>query len=70
MLPVAVFGGGTAGSAVASNNNQPQSMAKTKTQAATNVDVGAATAALKAIPDGKVVDFITGRLLDDTPEEY
>lgn len=34
------------------------------------MDVGAATAALKAIPDGKVVDFISGRLLDDTPEEY
>ncbi len=31
---------------------------------------GAATAALKAIPDGKVVDFVSGRLLDDTPEEY
>lgn len=35
-----------------------------------NIDVGAAAAALKAIPDGKVVDFITGRLLNDTPEEY
>lgn len=34
------------------------------------MDVGAATAALKAIPDGKVVDFVSGRLLDDTPEEY
>ena len=33
-------------------------------------DVGAAAAALKAIPDGKVVDFITGRLMNDTPEEY
>ena len=28
------------------------------------------SAALKAIPEGKVVDFISGRLLDDTPEEY
>jgi len=47
---------------------------KTKTKASTqstgNLDVGAATAALKAIPDGKVVDFITGRLMNDTPEEY
>src|SRR5688500_14222620 len=33
-------------------------------------NVGAAAAALKAIPDGKVVDFITGLLLADTPEEY
>lgn len=33
-------------------------------------DVGAAAASLKAIPDGKVVDFITGRLMNDTPEEY
>jgi type I restriction enzyme M protein len=33
-------------------------------------DVGAATASLKAIPDGKVVDFITGKLANDTPEEY
>lgn len=45
-------------------------MAKTKNQDSTKLDVGAASAALKAIPDGKVVDFITGRLLDDTPEEY
>ncbi|CAN5189643.1 hypothetical protein BH11PSE9_BH11PSE9_28400 [soil metagenome] len=45
-------------------------MAKTKTQSAPKMDVGAATAALKAIPDGKVVDFISARLLDDTPEEY
>ena len=45
-------------------------MTKSKTQAAPKMDVGAATAALKAIPDGKVVDFISGRLLDDTPEEY
>lgn len=34
------------------------------------LDVGAAVAELKAIPDGKVVDFITGKLLNDTPEEY
>lgn len=34
------------------------------------MDVGAAAAALKVIPDGKVVDFITGRLMNDTPEEY
>lgn len=34
------------------------------------LDVGAAAAALKVIPDGKVVDFITGRLMSDTPEEY
>lgn len=33
-------------------------------------NVGAAAAALKVIPDGKVVDFITGRLMNDTPEEY
>src|ERR1035437_5126685 len=33
-------------------------------------DIGTATASLKAIPDGKVVDFITGRLMNDTPEEY
>ena len=33
-------------------------------------DVGAAAAALKVIPEGKVVDFITGRLMNDTPEEY
>lgn len=45
-------------------------MAKSKTQTAQQIDVGAATAALKAIPDGKVVDFISGRLLGDTPEEY
>lgn len=45
-------------------------MTKSKTQAAPKMDVGAATAALKVIPDGKVVDFISGRLLDDTPEEY
>ena len=45
-------------------------MAKSKTSAAPKMDVGAATAALKAIPDGKVVDFISARLLDDTPEEY
>ncbi len=42
----------------------------TKTQDSIKLDVGAATAALKAIPDGKVVDFITGQLLNDTPEEY
>jgi type I restriction enzyme M protein len=35
-----------------------------------NVDVGAVTAGLKVIPDGKVVDFITSKLLNDTPEEY
>lgn len=45
-------------------------MAKSKTQAAPKMDVGAATAALKAIPDGNVVDFIPGRLLDYTAEEY
>ena len=33
-------------------------------------DVGAATYSLKTIPDGKVVDFISGRLMNDTPEEY
>lgn len=43
---------------------------KASTESASNLDVGAATAALKAIPDGKVVDFITGRLMNDTPEEY
>lgn len=32
--------------------------------------VGEAAASLKSIPDGKVVDFISGRLMEDTPEEY
>lgn len=45
-------------------------MAKIKAKETSNMDVGAAAAALKAIPDGKVVDFVTGRLLNDTPEEY
>jgi type I restriction enzyme M protein len=45
-------------------------MATTKKTPARKVDVAAATAALKAIPDGKVVDFITGRLINDTAEEY
>ena len=45
-------------------------MAKSKITETITLDVGAATAALKAIPDGKVVDFITSRLLKDTPEEY
>nr|BDT31831.1 N-6 DNA methylase [Myxococcus sp. MH1] len=40
-------------------------MAKSKT-----VDVAAAAAALTAIPEGKIVDFISGNLLTDTPEEY
>jgi type I restriction enzyme M protein len=40
-------------------------MSKTRT-----VDVAAATAALTTIPEGKIVDFITGNLLNDTPEEY
>jgi len=35
-----------------------------------NIDVGAATANLKTIPSGKVVDFVSGRLMNDTPEEY
>ena len=43
-------------------------MATTKNK--NQLDVGAVTAALKVIPDGKVVDFITGRLFADTPEEY
>jgi type I restriction enzyme M protein len=34
------------------------------------IDVAASAAALTAIPEGKVVDFISGRLLADTPEEY
>jgi type I restriction enzyme M protein len=38
--------------------------------AKTSIDVAATTASLTTIPDGKVVDFITGRLLADTPEEY
>lgn len=33
-------------------------------------NVGSASATLKAIPVGKVVDFITGKLMNDTPEEY
>jgi len=32
--------------------------------------VGAVASTLKAIPDGKIVDFISGRLANDTPEEY
>lgn len=35
-----------------------------------NVDVSAAAATLKSIPAGKLVDFITGKLVNDTPEEY
>ncbi len=35
-----------------------------------SVDVASAAASLTAIPDGKVMDFISGRLLNDTPEEY
>ena len=34
------------------------------------IDVAASAASLVSIPEGKVVDFITGRLLNDTPEEY
>jgi type I restriction enzyme M protein len=34
------------------------------------VDVAASAASLTAIPEGKVVDFITGQFLNDTPEEY
>lgn len=34
------------------------------------VNVGKAVTTLQAIPDGKVVDFISGKLLNDTPEEY
>lgn len=34
------------------------------------VNVGEATAALKAIPDGKLIDLVTGAMLNDTPEEY
>ena len=40
-------------------------MAKKRT-----VDVAAAAAALTTIPEGKIVDFISGHLLNDTPEEY
>ncbi len=35
-----------------------------------SVDIAAASAALRVIPSGKVVDFITGLLTKDTPEEY
>ncbi len=35
-----------------------------------SINVAVATAGLRAIPSGKVVDFITGRLMNDTPEEY
>lgn len=35
-----------------------------------DLDVAAASAELTVIPSGKVVDFITKRLLKDTPEEY
>src|ERR1039458_8916612 len=34
------------------------------------LDVAAAAASLTAIPEGKIVDFVTGRLMKDTPEEY
>ncbi len=34
------------------------------------LDVVEAITALQAIPEGKLVDFVTGKLLDDTPEEY
>lgn len=34
------------------------------------LNVGQAVKSLKTIPDGKVVDFISGKLLKDTPEEY
>jgi type I restriction enzyme M protein len=34
------------------------------------LNVAQVAASLKAIPDGKVVDFITGGLMNDTPEEY
>ena len=34
------------------------------------LNVSAAAAALKVIPEGKVLIFITGRLMNDTPEEY
>jgi len=36
----------------------------------TSIDVAATAASLIAIPDGKVADFITGKFLPDTPEEY
>jgi type I restriction enzyme M protein len=45
-------------------------MAKMKVVDSIQVDVAAATASLKVIPDGKVVDFVSGRLMADTPEEY
>lgn len=45
-------------------------MAKKQKSEAEAVDVGAIAASLKVIPDGKVIDFVTGRLMDDTPEEY
>jgi type I restriction enzyme M protein len=41
-------------------------MKKTKDK----LDVSAAAASLQSVPEGKVVDFVSGRLLDDTPEEY
>lgn len=34
------------------------------------IDVATAAASLKVIPEGKVIDFITGHLRNDTPEEY
>lgn len=36
----------------------------------TVIDVAATTASLTALPEGKVADFITGKFLLDTPEEY
>nr|WP_197659496.1 N-6 DNA methylase [Xanthomonas translucens] len=52
------------------NMNKALRLMPAKKNTPSNLDVAAATASLKAIPDGKVVDFITGRLMKDTPEEY
>jgi len=41
-----------------------------RSKQAGGLDVGTVAAGLKVIPDGKVVDFVTGILMNDTPEEY
>ncbi len=34
------------------------------------IDMVDAITSLRSLPEGKVIDFVTGRLLNDTPEEY
>ncbi len=35
-----------------------------------NIDAPSVEVAVGAIPDGKVIDFLTGHPVSDTPEEY